>query len=227
MTSPSAITKVAAIIPALNEEPTIAAVVRALKSAPSISEVIVVDDGSHDRTAATARAVGADKVISLPTQSGKGNALSQGVAATDAQVLLFCDADFLGFGPEHAESLLKPVLSGRAMMCVGLRDRGSVITALERFLPRIGGERALRREVFESVPPKLLAGFQVELALNASCRARGLPVESVVSRGLSQRRKTQKRGLIRGVIDYFGMVWDLVRAVVVLKLHRAELRSKI
>lgn len=214
MTSPSATIEIAAIVPALNEEQTIAAVVRALKSAPSISEVVVVDDGSTDRTAEVARTAGADRVISLPTRSGKGNALCQGVAATAAPVLLFCDADFLGFGPEHAEALVAPVLSGQAMMCVGLRDRGPLVIALEKLLPKIGGERALRREVFESVPPERLAGFRVELALNAACRAKRLPVATVVSKGVGQRRKIEKRGLFRGLYDYFGMVWDLIQATV-------------
>ena len=110
------------------------------------------------------------------------------------------------------------------MMCVGLRDRGPAVIALERLLPCIGGERALRREVFESVPPELLDGFRVELALNASCRAKQLPVATVVSWGVGQRRKMQKRGLFRGLKDYFGMVWDMTQAVVALRLRRAELR---
>ena len=227
MTSPSATPKpkIAAVVPALDEAATIAAVVRALKSAPSVSEVIVVDDGSTDRTAAVARAAGADQVISLGARSGKGNALRQGIASTDASVLLFCDADFLGFGPEHAESLIAPVVSGQAMMCVGLRDRGPFIVAFERLLPWIGGERALRREVFESVPPELLSGFRVELALNASCRAKALPVAAVVSWGVSQRRKIQKRGLLRGLWDYFGMLWEMAHVLVVLRLRRDELRG--
>jgi hypothetical protein len=109
-------------------------------------------------------------------------------------------------------------------MCVGLRDRGPVIIALEKLLPKIGGERALRREVFESIPPDLLEGFRVELALNAACQAKDLPVASVVSWGVGQRRKIEKRGLFRGLVDYSGMVWDLAQAVVTLRLRRAELR---
>lgn len=226
MTSPCGAAKprVAAIIPALDEEPTIAAVIGALKAAPSIDEVIVVSDGSADRTAVAARAAGADLVIELPERSGKGNALAQGVAATAAPVLLFCDADFLGFGPEHAEVLLLPVLAERARMCVGLRDRGPWLTYLERLLPFIGGERALRREVFEAIPEDLRAGFRVELALNAACRANSSPVATAVSWGVSQRRKIQKRGLISGLIDYFAMVLELGHAVVVLHLRRKELQ---
>ena len=68
--------KVAAVIPAYNEERTVASVVRAVREAPSISEVIVVDDGSTDRTAQVARQAGA-RVVHLETNVGKGGAMKR------------------------------------------------------------------------------------------------------------------------------------------------------
>lgn len=82
-----------AVLPAYNCEKTVGAVVAGLRG--QVGEVIVVDDGSIDGTAAAARDAGA-KVISLETNSGKGSALRRGIEAalsTDCRLLVLLDAD--------------------------------------------------------------------------------------------------------------------------------------
>src|SRR5579875_843850 len=115
--------RVAAILPAYNEEATIADVVAALKACPLVSEVVVVSDGSTDRTAEVARRAGA-QVVELPVNHGKGGAMRAGLAHTEAEVLLFLDADLVGLTPQHVADLLQPVLSGRSEMAVGVFEGG-------------------------------------------------------------------------------------------------------
>ncbi len=86
-------TKVSSIVAAYNEELTIASVVRALKSSPLIDEVIVVSDGSTDKTAQKATEAGADIVHELPIKKGKGAAISHGVTHADGEILFFSDAE--------------------------------------------------------------------------------------------------------------------------------------
>ena len=82
--------RVAAVIPALNEEASIAGVLAALPE--WIDRRIVVDNGSGDATAVRAREAGAD-VVAEPRR-GYGAACLRGIAAlADAQVVLFLDAD--------------------------------------------------------------------------------------------------------------------------------------
>ena len=222
MTSPSARAKVAAIVPAFNEEKTVGAVVRALKGCPLIDEVIVICDGSTDRTAEEARAGGADQVRHLPVNHGKGGAMRHGVASTDAGILFFCDADLLGLRPEHAEAIIRPVAEGKLEMCVGMRDRGEFLTALEPHLPLISGERAMRRHVFERVPDRFLRGFRVEAALNYSCRANGFAFGTVPERGLKLVRKMQKVGILKGLIGYLDMGLQIVQATIEVRLNRKD-----
>lgn len=211
----------AAIVPAFEEERTVGDVVRALKSSPLVGEVIVVDDGSADRTAELAAAAGAT-VIRQTGNAGKGEAVRLGAAATRASVLLLCDADFIGFTAAHAERLLRPVLEGRLAMCTGLRDRGPSLTCLIAHLPLLSGERALRRDVLERVPARFLSGFRLEIALNWACRASGLPYGSIPTVGVTQVRKIEKRGVLKGLLGYLRMGWEVAEAMVRVRLARRE-----
>ncbi len=113
--------KVVAIIPALNEEGSIAAVVRELPR-PLVSRVIVVDNGSMDGT--TSVAIGAGGEVVAEPRSGYGYACMAGVAAApEAEVYLFLDGDHSDF-PEEAGLLLAPIEQGRADLVLGSRELG-------------------------------------------------------------------------------------------------------
>lgn len=209
-------TQVAAVVPAYNEELTIAAVVAALKASPLLDEVIVVSDASTDRTDVRAAEAHA-RVVHLPQRSGKGAAMLRGVAATDAPIILFVDADLRGLTVDHVERLLAPVLGGARAMNVGLRDRGAVINRLSHWLPLISGERAMRREVIERVPPRFISGYMVESALNYWCRTRRLSYGSILLKGLSIRRKYEKVGWRIGGMQYLKMTKQIIRGMISIR----------
>ncbi len=218
--------KVAAVVPALNEDKTISEVVAILKQSPLIHQVIVVSDGSTDKTALRAREAGADIVHEFPWRHGKGAALQEGVRLTDAQVIFFCDADVMGLTPKHIESLLVPVLHGKRVMNVGLRDRGTCITMLMGFLPLIGGERAILRKLIENIPSKYLRGWKIESALNYYCRVNGLPYGKVIMPGVTIRRKMQKVGFWLGLSEYVHMFSQVGKAMIEVRRNRVDFLNK-
>ncbi len=183
--------RVAAIIPAYNEETTVGEVVDVAESASSVDEVIVVDNGSSDDTGRVAKEHGA-RLVTHP-EGGKGQAMAAGVAATDAEVLVFLDADLRGLRPDHVDRLVRPLLEGEAGMCCGLFDRGPLLNPFFlHLLPQLTGERAVRRELFESLEPDAMAGYKVEAALNSGASELGMEVDAFICDGMSHRTKSEK-----------------------------------
>lgn len=214
----------AAIVPAHNEEKTVGDVVKTLVASGLFREVIVVSDGSTDGTAKAAREAGATLVHELPENRGKGAALSHGVMHTDAPVVCFFDADLKGFTVAHAEAVLAPLASGKAYMHVGLRDRGPFWNAIARMLPAVGGERALRRELFDMIPGRYLAGYKAETALNFYCDVNRLPRMQTLLPSLSIVRKPQKVGWLRALAEYVRMYVQVGLAMLEVRAarHRFE-----
>jgi glycosyltransferase involved in cell wall biosynthesis len=114
---------ISVIIPALNEEEPIAAVVRACLTTGLPGEVIVVDNGSSDRTAERAQAAGA-RVVSEPAP-GYGRACAAGIRALspECDLVVFLDGDGSDC-PEFMPQLVEPILRGEQDFVIGSRTRG-------------------------------------------------------------------------------------------------------
>lgn len=197
---------VVAVVPARDEEATVSEVVSGLTElvdADLLTEVVVVDGHSRDATAARASAAGArvvtqdERPMTLPAGHGKGDALWQGVAATEGDVVLFVDADVRGFTADFIVPLLAPLLVEPEVHFVkAAYDRplattgdptggGRVTTLMARPLlavlwPELGfveqplaGEYAGRRDLLESLP--FVQGYGVEIGLLLDTFARHGP----------------------------------------------------
>jgi glycosyltransferase involved in cell wall biosynthesis len=144
---------VSVVIPAYDEEDGIAAVVSELRSCAAWREVLVVDDGSRDRTAERAAAAGA-RVVRHPYNKGNGAAVKTGIRAASGEVVLLLDAD-----GQHA-----PIDALRLCAEVGVHDM--VIGA--RAARDQGLVRALGNALFQALAswltgrpiPDLTSGFR-------------------------------------------------------------------
>lgn len=194
-----------AIVPAYNEGRRILPVLDVLTAAPSVDAVLAVDDGSKDDTFAVASAhpacaQGKLRILRQEPNQGKGAAMQRGAdEAVEADVLLFLDADLIGLTVTHVEALLAPVLKEGKVMALGVFRGGNFWTTLAQILaPNISGQRAIRREVFLSVPCLADARYGVELAITSHVLGEGLPMTDVVLNDVSHPTKERKLGLWRG-----------------------------
>ena len=117
MDSPPAI---AVVIPALDEEQAIGKVLRDIPE--GARQVVVVDNGSRDRTAEVARGLGAE-VVAEPRR-GYGQACLTGIAQLDRpDIVVFLDGDYSDY-PEEMSELVAPLLPGEADLVIGSRTLG-------------------------------------------------------------------------------------------------------
>jgi Glycosyl transferase family 2/Glycosyltransferase family 87 len=192
--------RVAAVIPALNEAEALPAVLRELP-AGVLDEVVVVDGGSIDGTAELARAAGARVVVERGR--GYGRACAAGVAAANADVLVFLDGDGSD-DPAALPVVLEPVLDGRAALSLGARvelEPGAqpahqrlgnmLVAALMRAVYGLNVRdvpplRAVRRDALDSLGLREMTyGWPTEMMVKAA-RAR-LPIVEVEVRSRARR----------------------------------------
>jgi len=221
--------RVAAIIPARNEEKTIGKVLLALIESKVFDEIIVIDDASQDKTGVISKNLGV-KVLRCDERIGKGAAMKRGINATSAEIVAFFDADLVGLCKRHIFAILNPVINNEATMYVGVRGHWNkspqVIAALDPLMA-IGGERALRRFVFEKIPAKFIENFAVEIALNHYCLVNKLPVSQVALNNIKAVPKEKKWGLIRGFFERVAEIFEILKIRAIAIINNKDFKDNV
>jgi phosphoserine phosphatase SerB len=151
------------IIPALNEERTIASVVRYCFSRDHVSEVIVVDDKSFDNTVKLATEAGAKVITS--TTLGKGSSMREGLLCATNEIVVFIDGDIDPYPDEMLAQMTDPILQDKAdfIKATFSRNSGRVtelvakpllsmfFTELTHFSQPLSGMIAGKRSFFENI----------------------------------------------------------------------------
>lgn len=183
--------QVSAIIPAYNEEGWVGKTVQALQELAEIDEIIVIDDGSTDKTSFEAWEVGAT-VCRFNRNKGKSQALRQGVRMARGKILAFVDADLGGTALEFRK-LIAAVLADEADMVIGFfqapRRAGlGLVKSLaywgiryytgQKMAAPLSGQRVLKRCLWEALVFKA-EGFAAEVALTIESLSKGFRVKEI------------------------------------------------
>ena len=211
---------VSLIIPALNEEKSIGYVLEAIRE-NLIGEVIVVDNGSTDRTVELARRGGANVVAE--GEKGYGAACLAGISSlsADCEIVAFVDADFSDY-PEDLEEILLPIVRGEAEMVIGTRtvieESRKALTPQQRYgnwlasvlvkllfgssYTDLGPFRAIRRDALEKLKmTDRNFGWTIEMQIKAAqkkLRITEVPVRYRVRIGRSKISGTVKGTILAG-----------------------------
>ena len=180
---------VSVIIPAFNEEKTVAHVVKVVKSLNYIKEVIVVDDGSADQTARVAQEAGAIVINHLKNR-GKGAAIKTGFKSSKGDIVVFLDADLQNLTKFQVDNIIKPIMNGEADITKTKfkREAGRVteLTAkplLNFFFPEIkfdqplSGQFAAKRSFLNKI--KLEDDYGVDVGIVLDADVMGMKVKEV------------------------------------------------
>lgn len=196
------------VIAARNESGTVGAVVEAARSCSAGREVIVVDDGSTDTTAQVAAEAGAKVLRRDAVHGSKAEAMELGVESSDADAILFVDADCIGLTGRHLDAICEPFLAGESVMSVGWFDYG-LWNPLVLWLAPTTGERVIPRWVWDAVPPAKRRGYDIEVMINeVICEGRHTTTAQILE-GVTHRTKRLKFGRWRGYRETWRMWWRL------------------
>ena len=191
---------ISVVIPAYNEATRITNVVKAVADCDFVSEIIVVDDGSEDHTAAVSARCERAHVLRLPENRGKGAAVLAGSRLASGTVCLLLDADLTGITSAHVRELTAPIQAGEAEMTVGVLSGGSFWSdAGQGVSPALSGQRALGREFLISIDGLVDCRMGVEVLINQAIRADGGRIVRIPLEGVHHTLKEQKMGWRRGL----------------------------
>jgi len=201
--------KIVAIVPAYNEAATIHRVLTVLRQTPLLDEIIVVDDGSTDDTAKVVQNFASVTLLRNVGNKGKGYSMQKGVAATNAGIIFFCDADLKQLTPEIVQSIIEPVQQGEYAMYIGVRN--NMLQKAVTLFALNSGERALRREVWESLPERFKYRYRIEAGLNfiATKKHGGYGWKKFE---YYQTLKEKKYGFVQGTFLRWWMNFDVMYA---------------
>jgi hypothetical protein len=216
---------ISCVICAYNEAPRIAVVLRVACAHPLLGEVIVVDDGSTDDTAAIVAQFPSVRLIRCETNGGKSAAMAVGVAAARHGLLMLLDADLKGLCADDISALARPVLRGNADVSLSLRQNSLLVFRVIG-LDFVSGERVVRKALLSEALEAIhdLPRFGIEVFMNRSIIKQGLPIAVTHWPQVTQTRKTEKLGYWKGLRAEWRMIADLLKVTYPLALLGQTLR---
>ena len=188
--STNALKAVSVVIPAYNEEKTIAHVISVVKQVKQITQIIVVNDGSTDDTEKIVSNIDGVTLLNHKVNKGKGSAMKTGLREVTGQIVLFLDADLSQINKHQVEAIIKPILDDSADITKTKfkREAGRVteLTAkplLQFFFPELSFEQPLSGQfaAIKSFLDKidLEKDYGVDIGIVLDAEALGMRIQEV------------------------------------------------
>ena len=206
-----------AIICAYNEENTITNILKDVCELHLFNEVIVINDGSKDKTGKLIKELKKTidiKDAHLLTNRGKGFAMAKGVEMASNEYLVFIDADLSNFTLTHAHELLNPVLTGEADMVLGQPTKTLIHPEINPFR-NFAGQRALKKEgVLPIIERMRTTGYGVETLINMQYRAANKVVRYVSLKNLVHPSKFKKTKPLKAIREFVQEAYQIIATTI-------------
>jgi glycosyltransferase involved in cell wall biosynthesis len=238
--------RLSVVVPAYNEEKTLAKVIEQLLIVPHLHEIIIIDDCSSDATFETAERLKAQyenvRVFRHQTNSGKTAALKTGFAATTGDIVIVQDAD-LEYDPAEIKDVIQPIVDGVADVVYGSRFlvrraarvlyfrhylANKCLTFVSNLLTNVNfsdietGYKAFRGDIIRDMIITS-SGFGFEIEVTAKMCKLGCVTYEVP---ISYYGRTYEEGKKIGLADGLAALWYLLRYNLLTDL-RSSYRSLV
>ena len=198
--------RVSFLIPAYNEEATIAEVLERIADLGLDAQVVVVDDGSRDRTAAIAEEHGA--TVIRQANAGKGSAIRAAITAIDGDIAVIQDAD-MEYDPAEVPELIEPIVRGVADVVYGSRLRGGKAQRAYLFWHLVGNRflSLLTSLLYNTTLSDMETGykaFRTDVLRSLDLRENRFGIEPEITAKICKRRLR----IYELPISYYGRTYD-------------------
>ncbi len=199
------------VIPVYNEAATIRQIVTTLLTGKEKFSIIVIDDGSTDKTAETLRDL---SIVLLKHQFnlGKDRAVLTGVKAVLTDKVLLLDGDLVGLNSEHINKIIS--FADNFRMVLGIlkpRHWWHWLFFLNRYFISRTGIRLVNRDDILSLPSEKLGQFRLESVLASLSYQNKWPVKKVILSRIRHYSKEKKYGWKFGLIRRYQMLRDIFK----------------
>lgn len=154
---------ISVIVPAYNEEKRIAGVLKSLINSYLINEIIVINDGSSDKTLSIIRKFNKIKLINLKRNHGKSYAIVKGIEKSKGDIIIFIDADLTGLNDLHLKKLVDPLIFEKKDVVIGYPND---IKTDKLFRPLSGERSYWKKSLLPYLKKVSKKGYGMELYLN-------------------------------------------------------------
>lgn len=241
MTTPNNSQCLSVVVPAYNEEDSLAFIVQKVVAIPQVLEVIVVDDCSTDKTAEIARRLAETypqvQLVCHRENLGKTEALKTGIALTRGDIVIVQDAD-LEYDPDEILEVIRPILEGHADVVYGSRFlvrraarvlyfyhflANKLLTLISNLLTNLNmtdietGYKAFRGDIIRNMVI-VSSGFGFEVEATAKIAKLGCAIYEVP---ISYYGRTYKEGKKIGLKDGIIALWLVFRFNLFCRLSSA------
>ncbi len=207
--------QVSLIIPAFNEAKRIAKVLKPALKCKLLSEIIVIDDHSHDNTSDIVQQFDSVKCFRNKNNLGKQESLLVGAQKAKGDILLFLDADLKNLTSGHIEKLVLPIIEDKTYMtiasCSSINPKSKKLLVQFQTLILLSGQRCLKKENYQKVVKKEKPeGFEIELCLNKYFLENNKSIY-IINLPLNHSTKTKKYGAFTGLKSNWKMNRNIIK----------------
>ena len=218
--------KISCIIPAYNEEQNIFNTLKAVTGAGNfLDEIIVVDDGSKDKTKDIVRGFSNVKLLVNEKNLGKAGTIARGVRESVGDYVLMLDADLAGLSSDNIISLVKPMKDGFNGVVISMRGNTPGWMKALGF-DSMSGERVLPGSIFKDNDFSVIRSYGLEVFINRIIIKNGFKIKTVKMDNVKNTMKWEKGDFWKGVKAELFMWCDLFKTVSILEFVGQHIKMR-